>query len=239
MKRLIIIFALFAFNLNLSVYAQSVKTAGINIDSRTRYQHVAGFGGFTPSPTWQYWLNNSQIDMLFGKGENQLGLNIARLYIANNRNYWNGGVSNAKQLKKHGVFIFASPWSPPAAWKSNNNDSNGGSLLASHYADWANFLNDYQKYMRQQGAPIDAVSIQNEADYKASYQSCVWTEYLINERQEKEKKNIDWQTDGFLFARSVNDAMLANMSAWVHILQRTAGASGCFGHQRCHHRLKF
>lgn len=300
MKRLIIIFALFAFNLNLSVNAQSVKTAGINIDSRTRYQHVAGFGGFTPSPTWQYWLNNSQIDMLFGKGENQLGLNIARLYIANNRSYWNGGVSNAKQLKKHGVFIFASPWSPPAAWKSNNNDSNGGSLLASHYADWANFLNDYQKYMRQQGAPIDAVSIQNEADYKASYQSCVWTgqqlatfmkqyghiieckiiapeaihfsrdmhepmlndpeacaqldilgghfygwdgssyplaeekgkevwmtEYLINERQEKEKKNIDWQTDGFLFARSVNDAMLANMSAWVHYsLKRYYGCLG-------------
>lgn len=300
MKRLIIVFTLFALIFNISVFAQSVKTASINIDSRTRYQHVAGFGGFTPSPTWQYWLNNSQIDMLFGKGENQLGLNIARLYIANNRNYWNGGVSNAKRLKQHGVFIFASPWSPPASWKSNNSDSNGGSLLDSHYADWANFLNDYQKYMSQQGAPIDAVSIQNEADYKTTYQSCVWTgqqlatflkqyghiieckiiapesvhftrnmhepmlndaeacaqldilgghfygwdgssyplaeekgkevwmtEYLINERQQNEKKDIDWQTDGFLFARSVNDAMLANMSAWVHYsLKRYYGCLG-------------
>lgn len=300
MKRLLFIVAIFAFSHSLATYAQSAKTASINIDSRTRYQHVSGFGGFTPSPTWQYWLNDSQIDMLFGKGDDQLGLNIARLYIANNKNYWNGGVSNAKRLNKHGVFIFASPWSPPASWKSNNSDSNGGSLLSSHYADWANFLNDYQKYMRQQGAPIDAVSIQNEADYTTSYQSCVWTgqqlatflknyghiieckiiapesvhftrnmhepmlndaeacaeldilgghfygwdgssyplaeekgkevwmtEYLINERQQNDHQNINWQTDGFLFARSVNDAMLANMSAWVHYsLKRYYGLLG-------------
>lgn len=289
MSRLVSFVTIIIMHLSVSAYAQSEKTASINIDSRTRYQHVSGFGGFTPSPTWQYWLNDAQIDMLFGKGENQLGLNIARLYIANNKNYWSGGVNNAKRLRTHGVFIFASPWSPPAAWKSNNDDSNGGSLLTSHYADWANFLNDYQKYMSQRGAPIDAVSIQNEADYKTNYQSCVWTgqqlatflkqyghiieckiiapesvhftrnmhepmlndteacaqldilgghfygwdgssyplaeqkgkevwmtEYLINERQQNDKKNIDWQTDGFLFARSVNDAMLANMSAWVH-----------------------
>lgn len=53
------------------------------------------------------------------------------------------------------------------------------------------------------------------------------TEYLINERQQNEGKNIDWKTDGFLFARSVNDAMLANMSAWVHYsLKRYYGCLG-------------
>lgn len=276
------------------------RNASINIDSRTQYQHVTGFGGFSPSPTWSYWLNDTQMDKLFGTGDNQLGLNIVRLYIANNKNGWSAGVSNAKRAKKYGAYVFASPWSPPAEWKSNNSDSNGGSLLESHYADWANYLNDYYKYMKQQGVTIDAVSIQNEPDWNASYQSCIWTgeqmakflkeqgskiecqiiapeaihftksmhepilndpdacaeldivgghfygwdgssyplaaekgkevwmtEYLINERQQNEGKNIDWKTDGFLFARSVNDAMLANMSAWVHYsLKRYYGCLG-------------
>lgn len=278
----------------------ATRTAGITVDSRTQFQHVSGFGGFSPSPQWSYWLTDTDMDKLFGKGDNQLGLNILRLYIANNKSYWNAGVANAKRAKKYGAFVFASPWSPPASWKSNNSDSNGGELLTSHYQDWAVFLNDYYKYMKQQGVTIDAVSVQNEPDWNASYQSCIWTgqqmanflgdyghlieckviapeaihftrsmhepilnsdraceqldilgghfygwdgssyplaaqkgkevwmtEFLINERQEQQKLNINWKDDGFLFARSLNDAMLANMSAWVHYsLKRYYGALG-------------
>lgn len=278
----------------------ATKDASINIDGRIKYQHVTGFGGFSPSPTWQYWLTDTEMDKLFGTGEDQLGLNILRLYIANNRNYWNGGVANAKRAKMYGAFVFASPWSPPASWKTNNDDSHGGELLTSRYEDWANFLNDYYKYMDQHGATIDAVSIQNEPDWTADYQSCRWsgeqmatflkqygslieckiiapeaihfsremhepilnddaacaeldimgghfygwdgssyplaaqkgkevwmTEYLINERQQNNHVDINWKDDGFLFARSVNDAMLANMSAWVHYsLKRYYGCLG-------------
>ena len=278
----------------------STKKAGISIDSRIKYQHVTGFGGFSPSPQWSYWLGDAEMNKLFGKGDAQLGLNILRLYIANSKNGWSAGVANAKIAKRHGAFIFASPWSPPASWKSNNSDSNGGELLESHYADWANYLNDYYKYMKNQGVTIDAVSIQNEPDWNASYQSCIWsgekmakflrqygslieckivapeaihfsknmhepilndpeacaqldimgghfygwdgssyplaakkgkevwmTEFLINERQQNNNQNINWKDDGFLFARSVNDAMLANMSAWVHYsLKRYYGCLG-------------
>lgn len=283
-----------------SVGMNAQTTASINVDSRVKYQHVTGFGGFSPSPQWQYWLGDTEMDKLFGKGENQLGLNILRLYIANSKSGWYSGVANAKRAKKYGAFIFASPWSPPASWKSNNSDSNGGSLLESRYADWATYLNDYYLYMKNQGVEIDAVSIQNEPDWNATYQSCIWTgaqlakflreqgskiqckiiapeaihftksmhepilndaeacknldilgghfygwdgssyplaaekgkevwmtEFLINERQQNEGKNIDWNTDGFLFARSINDAMLANMSAWVHYsLKRYYGCLG-------------
>ena len=278
----------------------STKKAVISIDSRIKYQHVTGFGGFSPSPQWSYWLGDAEMNKLFGKGDTQLGLNILRLYIANSKNGWSAGVANAKIAKRHGAFIFASPWSPPASWKSNNSDSNGGELLESHYADWANYLNDYYKYMKNQGVTIDAVSIQNEPDWNASYQSCIWsgekmakflrqygslieckivapeaihfsknmhepilndpeacaqldimgghfygwdgssyplaakkgkevwmTEFLINERQQNNNQNINWKDDGFLFARSVNDAMLANMSAWVHYsLKRYYGCLG-------------
>ncbi len=276
------------------------KNATINIDSKVKYQHVTGFGGFSPSPTWSYWLGNTEMDKLFGTGENQLGLNILRVYIANSENGWSAGVANVKRAKKYGAFVFASPWSPPASWKSNNSDSNGGELKESRYKDWANFLNKYYKYMKGQGALIDAVSIQNEPDWKAEYQSCIWsgqqmakflkeygslieckiiapeaihftrnvhepilndpaaceqldilgghfygwdgssyplaaqkgkevwmTEFLINERQQNNNQNINWKDDGFLFARSINDAMLANMSAWVHYsLKRYYGCLG-------------
>ena len=138
-----------ALTLGTTIAQAADKTAGINIDSSTRYQHVSGFGGFSPSPQWSYWLGNTEMDKLFGKGENQLGLNIVRLYIGNTKSSWSAGVANAKRAKQHGAFIFASPWSPPAAWKSNNSDSNGGELLESHYEDWAVFLNDYYKYMQQ------------------------------------------------------------------------------------------
>ena len=64
----------------------SAKKAGISIDSRIKYQHVTGFGGFSPSPQWSYWLGDAEMNKLFGKGDTQLGLNILRLYIANSKN---------------------------------------------------------------------------------------------------------------------------------------------------------
>lgn len=276
------------------------KEAAINVDSRMKYQHVTGFGGFSPSPTWQYWLNDADMDKLFGKGDNQLGLTILRTYISPNKNYWGSGVANIKRANKYGAFVFASPWTPPSEWKSNKSAINGGALLESHYDDWAKQLNSYYTYMKGQGAKVHAVSIQNEPDWSPEYESCTWTgeqmvkflkqsrkyieckviapeaihfsrnihepilndaeacdaldilgghfygwdgssyplakqkgkevwmtEYLINERQQNEGKDIDWATDGFLFARSVNDAMLANMSAWVHYsLKRYYGCLG-------------
>lgn len=298
MKRTIIasLALLGTFSLSAATY-----NASIDIDGNVKYQHVTGFGGFSPSPQWQYWLGDAEMDKLFGTGENQLGLNILRVYIANNKNYWNSAVSNVKRAKKYGAFVFASPWSPPASWKTNNNTSNGGSLKEDYYDDWATFLNDYYLYMKKQGAPIDAVSVQNEPDWNAEYESCIWsgkqmakflreqgskieckiiapeaihfskdvhepilndpeacaqldilgghfygwdgssyplaaqkgkevwmTEFLINERQQADKNaNIDWKTDGFLFASSINNAMLANMSAWVHYsLKRYYGCLG-------------
>ena len=83
------------------------KKASINIDGRVQYQHVTGFGGFSPSPTWSYWLGETEMNKLFGKADNQLGLNVLRLYIANNKSAWSAGVANAKNAKKNGAFIFA------------------------------------------------------------------------------------------------------------------------------------
>lgn len=45
----------------------------------------------------------------------------------------------------------------------------------------------------------------------------VWmTEFLINWNAGGSSRNFSWQTDGFDFANKVNEALLANVNAWVH-----------------------
>ncbi|CAN5415048.1 glycoside hydrolase family 30 protein [soil metagenome] len=71
--------------------------------------------------------------------------------------------------------IFASPWSPPAFMKSNNDMLHGGKLLTDFYQPWANyyvkFINAYQK----EGIPIWGLTIQNEPMATQKWESCVFT----------------------------------------------------------------
>lgn len=71
--------------------------------------------------------------------------------------------------------IFASPWSPPAFMKSNNDMLHGGTLLREYYQPWANyfvkFINAYQK----EGIPIWGVTIQNEPMATQTWESCIFT----------------------------------------------------------------
>lgn len=42
------------------------------------------------------------------------------------------------------------------------------------------------------------------------------TEFLINWNASGSTRNFNWSTDAFDFANSINDAMLANINAWIH-----------------------
>ena len=80
-----------------------------------------------------------------------------------------------QSAQARGVKIWSTPWSPPAQWKTNNDVNNGGSLLASHYQDYANQLANYVLNMQAQGVTIYAISIQNEPDWVTTYESCSWS----------------------------------------------------------------
>ncbi|MDI9363308.1 MAG: glycoside hydrolase family 30 protein [Flavobacterium sp.] len=73
------------------------------------------------------------------------------------------------------VSVFASPWSPPAFMKSNNNMLQGGQLLPEYYQAWANyyvkFINSYQKL----GVPVWGITIQNEPMARQKWESCIYT----------------------------------------------------------------
>ncbi len=71
--------------------------------------------------------------------------------------------------------LFASPWSPPAFMKDNNDVLHGGKLKPEFYDSWAiyytKFINAYEK----EGIPIWGITVQNEPMATQRWESCVYT----------------------------------------------------------------
>jgi glucuronoarabinoxylan endo-1,4-beta-xylanase len=147
----------------------------ITISANDTNQIIEGFGCatvFKPSSTS---LSNDELDRLFGNGSNQLGLNILRIRVATDSWWRSIELTNAKGAIQRGAKVLATPWSPPASMKTNNNLI-GGSLNIDSSAAYATYLNDFANYMSANGAPLYVISIQNEPDITVSYESCSWTD---------------------------------------------------------------
>ena len=99
----------------------------VNINPSIEHQTIRGFGGMN-APGWIADLTSAQVDTAFGNGDGQLGLSIMRMRIDPNSNNWGIQVPAAVRAKSHGAILLASPWSPPAYMKTNNNLNNGGKL---------------------------------------------------------------------------------------------------------------
>jgi glucuronoarabinoxylan endo-1,4-beta-xylanase len=147
------------------------------VDFGSTVQTIRGFGGST---AWMPELTTAQADTLFGTGSGQLGLSILRVRIdptsTTGGSNWATELANAKaaQAANAAVSIIATPWTPPAAWKSNSSTVMG-SLNASEYASYAGYLNLFTSYMSTGGVDLYGISIQNEPDANVTYESCVWT----------------------------------------------------------------
>jgi len=140
------------------------STCTINLTSLK--QVIRGFGG---SSAWHGQLTNADCDKLF----TTLGLSMLRVRIDPNNN-WSDEISNAQKAMARGAIVFASPWTPPAYMKDNNN-AVGGSLLPQYYGEYANWLNSFANAMSNNGVPLYAVSVQNEPNINVTYESCSWT----------------------------------------------------------------
>lgn len=103
-----------------------------------------------------------------------MGLSIMRVRVDPDSATWATQLPSAQAAKAKGATLFASPWTPPAAMKTNNSRI-GGSLLASSDADYASHLLSFASYMSSGNAGLHAISIQNEPDWRPDYDSCTWT----------------------------------------------------------------
>jgi glucosylceramidase len=74
-----------------------------------------------------------------------------------------------------GLTMFASPWSPPAFMKDNNNMLRGGKLKPEFYQSWANYFTKFIRSYQAEGIPLWGVSIQNEPMATQKWESCIFT----------------------------------------------------------------
>ena len=71
--------------------------------------------------------------------------------------------------------LFASPWSPPAFMKDNNDILHGGKLKPEFYQSWANYYTKFIKAYEKEGIPIWGISIQNEPMATQRWESCIYS----------------------------------------------------------------
>ncbi len=147
----------------IPIFTQNMvaNAADVTVNLTAKKQIIRGFGA---SSAWCGVLKGSIMDSLY----KNLGYSILRVRIeenigdawtSGNYNAWATELTNAKNAVARGAILFASPWNPPSSMKS------GGKLMTSKYGDYANYLKAYAKYFSDNGAPLYAISIQNEPDY--------------------------------------------------------------------------
>ncbi len=73
------------------------------------------------------------------------------------------------------LILYASPWSPPAFMKSNNDMLHGGKLLPAYFNSWANYYVKFIQAYENEGIPIWGITIQNEPMATQTWESCIYT----------------------------------------------------------------
>jgi len=71
--------------------------------------------------------------------------------------------------------LFASPWSPPAWMKDNNDMLHGGHLKPEYYDTWAKYYTRFIKAYEKNGVPVWGISIQNEPMAVQIWESCIYS----------------------------------------------------------------
>jgi hypothetical protein len=173
----------------------------VNLDDPKQY--VRGFGGMDVA--WGNFPTYTMADYEKMYNPRELGYNMVRVMImptytdinktmeelVANKLTGSQDRSNfyefAKLVNRYGGYVLASPWSPPAAWKTNNSVNGGGDLRPSNYKDMARYLDAFARNMYNNGAPIYAITLQNEPSYTAGYDGC---EYTSDTNQELDRKSV-------------------------------------------------
>jgi glucuronoarabinoxylan endo-1,4-beta-xylanase len=169
----------FAVALSNSVGQTMSQAATLSVASGTAitinwtdvHQVIDGFGA--SSAINADAITDAQAD-LFWSTTSGVGLSLLRVEIQSNGTFPN--VATMQKAKARGVTLWGTPWSPPASMKSNGSTVNGGNLLANDYQAYADYLTNYVLQLKNTyGLDLYALSVQNEPNWTASWDSCIWT----------------------------------------------------------------
>ena len=140
------------------------------VDVNDTRQQISGFG---VSSAWTAQDITEQLAEQLFSVDNGVGLSLLRVRIAPEGTTWE--TQTALKAQAHGARVWAAPWSPPGEWKSNLDPENGGRLLDEHYGDWADRLASFVVDIAAEGVQLSALSVQNEPDYEAEWETCRFT----------------------------------------------------------------
>jgi len=178
-----------SLTLALTFIESAVADSTVTVKPKSVLQRIDGFGASDAWYAWEiHWfsptIQKKLCDALFST-QTGAGLSILRhrvpLEIEPSQGVWDftqdsDTVWFTKQALARGVEkVWGTVWSPPAWMKSNNDVNNGGEVAPEFYQDYATFLATYvQQYSKQFGVKIAGISIANEPDIVAPYESSNW-----------------------------------------------------------------
>ncbi|MDE6788551.1 MAG: carbohydrate binding domain-containing protein [Ruminococcus sp.] len=146
------------------------------IDTTKTYQNIRGFGGIN-HPEWTGAdLSAAQRQTAFGNGDNELGLTVLRVFVNPDSSQWKLALPTAQYATQKGVTIFASPWEPPANLAESGGSNGKLHIPKSNYGAYAEHLNNFGQYMKDNNVDLYSISVQNEPDYASE-----WTYWSTDE----------------------------------------------------------
>jgi len=167
--------------------------ATVTITANQR-QYVRGFGGMSnafdynppASGGMPRFMEMRDIETMFGP--DGLGFKMLRIMIypyplsevvsgqvEPQMSHTSTYINAVKKVNEYGGYVLASPWTAPAHMKTNESTLAGGHLKPTMFADYAQYLRTFANDMAGRGAPIYAISIQNEPSLTVSYDGMEWT----------------------------------------------------------------
>lgn len=178
MKKTLFILLLFIL-FSLTVFSEDNE---YYIDINKRHQVMDGFGA---SIAWydNYLPAHPNKEEIYDTIFQELGLDILRLqnwYGKRDKvgQYTEEIVKKAEESLGHPVKILISSWSPPKELKSNDDVENGGTLKKENgeyvYDKFADYWYDSLLAYEEVGIKADFISIQNEPDYEADWNTCLF-----------------------------------------------------------------
>jgi glucosylceramidase len=190
--------------------AEGAPAGAIVLGPSRTYQELLGFGGaFTDAACYMFnQLAPDAREQLFQElfHPSEMGLGVCRICIGSSdystRVYSYDDGEPDTELRRFsiehdrdyilpvlrlgrktnpGLFLLASPWSPPG-WMKANGSMLGGSMRKSCYAPYADYLAKFLEAYAAEGVAIDAITTQNEVDtdQDGKMPACLWgQEYEI------------------------------------------------------------
>ncbi|MDT3397701.1 glycoside hydrolase family 30 beta sandwich domain-containing protein [Streptomyces sp. B1866] len=119
-----------------------------------------------------------------------------------------------------GLTVMASPWTAPG-WMKDSGSLGGGDLKPDHYADYADYLVEAVEAYRDEGVPVDYLTVANEPLFETLYPSMGMSS--------GEQVRLFRLLDEKLTAAGLGTRLLAFDHNWNHaeyaldVLRRTAG----------------